>query len=306
VGDDHEARCIRSAELLAQPVVLPGDIVTSTDADRGEAVLTLEHVDASYGSVQVLHDITLQVDHHECVALVGESGSGKTTTARSVAGLHSSWTGAIRLGDQVLEPAARARGKEVRRKIQYIFQNPYGSLNPRRTVGETVAQPLEIFGIARGKEADRLVGEMLEQVSLPASYAARYPDQLSGGERQRAAIARALVSKPSMLICDEVTSALDVSVQAAIVELLGRLQRDLGLSMLFVTHNLPLVRSIAQRVAVMSDGRVIEQGDVTQILADPQQTYTRQLIANTPSLETATGAETGVAHPDDGTRSVPS
>jgi peptide/nickel transport system ATP-binding protein len=176
-------------------------------------------------------------------------------------------------------------------------------LNPRRTIGETVAQPLQIFGIARGKEADRLVGEMLEQVSLPPGYASRYPDQLSGGERQRAAIARALVSKPSVLICDEVTSALDVSVQAAIVELLGSLQRELGLSMLFVTHNLPLVRSIAQRVAVMSEGRIIELGEVGTILADPQQPYTRQLLANTPSLETATAAgPTGGAVADESTR----
>ena len=130
---------------------------------------------------------------------------------------------------------------------------------------------------------------MLEQVSLSASYARRYPDQLSGGERQRVAIARALISKPSILICDEVTSALDVSVQAAIVELLGRLQRELGLSMVFVTHNLPLVRSIAQKVAVLADGNIVEYGDTAQLLGDPQQPYTRQLISNTPSLETATG-----------------
>ena len=144
-----------------------------------------------------------------------------------------------------------ARDADTRRQIQYIFQNPYGSLNPRQTVGEIIGQPLRIFGTASGREAEQRVGEMLEQVSLTASYAARYPDQLSGGERQRVAIARALISDPAVLICDEVTSALDVSVQAAIVELLGNLQRELGLSMVFVTHNLPLVRSIAQQVAVL-------------------------------------------------------
>ena len=133
-----------------------------------------------------------------------------------------------------------------------------------------------------------MIGEMLEQVSLSAAYARRYPDQLSGGERQRVAIARALISKPSILICDEVTSALDVSVQAAIVELLGSLQRDLGLSMVFVTHNLPLVRSIAQKVAVLMNGSIIEFGDTASLLADQKETYTRELIENTPSLETAT------------------
>ena len=136
--------------------------------------------------------------------------------------------------------------------------------------------------------ADRQVDQMLERVALSASYADRYPDQLSGGERQRVAIARALVSGPSVLICDEVTSALDVSVQAAIVELLAELQRDLGLAMLFVTHNLPLVRSIAGRVAVMSTGRVVELGPVEQVIHAPTDEYTRRLLADTPSLETAT------------------
>jgi peptide/nickel transport system ATP-binding protein len=131
---------------------------------------------------------------------------------------------------------------------------------------------------------------MLERVSLTSAYANRYPDQLSGGERQRVAIARALVCEPTVLICDEVTSALDVSVQAAIVELLGGLQRDLGLSMLFVTHNLPLVRSIAQRVAVMSDGNIVELGEVGQVLSDPTVPYTQQLLSDTPSLEVAAAA----------------
>jgi peptide/nickel transport system ATP-binding protein len=171
--------------------------------------------------------------------------------------------------------------------IQYVFQNPYGSLNPRRTIGHIIRQPLEIFGRLKGAEADRKVAEMLDRVSLTAGYADRFPDQLSGGERQRVAIARALVCEPSVLVCDEVTSALDVSVQAAIVELLASLQRDLGLSMLFVTHNLPLVRSIAQRVAVMSEGRIVELGSVEQILESPTNPYTKSLLADTPSLEVA-------------------
>ena len=243
--------------------------------------------------------MSLSLAAHECVALVGESGSGKTTIARAIAGLHRNWTGKITLGDVPLQTSARRRDADTRRRIQYIFQNPYGSLNPRRTVGEIIEQPLRIFGTASGREAGQRVGEMLERVSLTASYATRYPDQLSGGERQRVAIARALVCDPAVLICDEVTSALDVSVQAAIVELLGNLQRELGLSMLFITHNLPLVRSIAQRVAVLHQGAITELGDVATVLAEPSQPYTRQLIADTPSLETAV-AEVGLGEPPAG------
>jgi peptide/nickel transport system ATP-binding protein len=290
VRSGHSARCIRALEVVKQTQARVGDPVDIAHPDADSAVLTLENVVARYGKIEVLHSINLTLDQHECLAVVGESGSGKTTTARSIAGLHRDWTGSIRLGDNELETAARSRSTETRRQIQYIFQNPYGSLNPRKTVGETVGQPLAVFGLAKGREAEDRVGEMLEQVSLSASYANRYPDQLSGGERQRVAIARGLISSPSILVCDEVTSALDVSVQAAIVELLGQLQRDLGLSMVFVTHNLPLVRSIAQKVAVLSEGSIVEYGETAQMLADPQQPYTQQLIANTPSLETAAEA----------------
>jgi len=288
VRSGHRARCIRAQDVLRQARAKVGDPLDLIPADADSAALTLENVVAHYGPIEVLHSINLTLERHECLAIVGESGSGKTTTARSIAGLHRDWTGSIRLGDKELEASARARSTESRRQIQYIFQNPYGSLNPRKTIGETVGQPLSVFDIAKSRKADEMVQEMLEQVSLSASYANRYPDQLSGGERQRVAIARALISSPSILICDEVTSALDVSVQAAIVELLGQLQRELGLSMVFVTHNLPLVRSIAQNVAVLSDGDIVEYGATADVLADPQQPYTRELITNTPSLETAT------------------
>ena len=290
VGEGHSARCIRAHEVAKQLQVSVADRVDAENPDANEAVLTLRDVVARYGKVEVLHSINLTLGKRECLAIVGESGSGKTTTARSIAGLHHDWSGSVLLGDQELETAARSRSRESRRQIQYIFQNPYGSLNPRKTVGESVGQPLSIFGIAKGVEADHRVAEMLEQVSLSASYSRRYPDQLSGGERQRVAIARALISSPSVLICDEVTSALDVSVQAAIVDLLGKLQHEIGVSMVFVTHNLPLVRSIAQKVAVLADGNILEYGDTAQVLTSPQQSYTRQLIANTPSLETTTRA----------------
>ena len=283
----HVVRCVRAEEVRGQMLARGRDVGREEQATVAEPVLALKSVSAGYRKRMVVHDVTLQVAPRECLALVGESGSGKTTLARSVAGLHSDRIGEITLNGVALANAARNRPREQRRTIQYVFQNPYGSLNPRRTIGHIIRQPLELFSKASSAEIDRKVGEMLDRVSLAASYADRYPEQLSGGERQRVAIARALVCDPSVLVCDEVTSALDVSVQAAIVELLATLQHDLGLAMLFVTHNLPLVRSIAQRVAVMSQGRIIELGDVDQVLGSPQDPYTRRLLSDTPSLEVA-------------------
>jgi peptide/nickel transport system ATP-binding protein len=288
VSDSHLARCIRAEEVRSQEGLPAGETLPAEAVSDKDAVLSLQAVHSSYGSHTVVHDITFDLAPHECLALVGESGSGKTTLARSIAGLHRERRGQILLNGELLAAGSRGRPREARRMIQYIFQNPYGSLNPRRTIGQIVGQPVELFGTASGREADKLVGEMLERVSLTAAYAERYPDQLSGGERQRVAIARALVCQPAVLVCDEVTSALDVSVQAAIVDLLAELQRDLGLSMLFVTHNLPLVRSIAQRVAVMNHGRIVELGSVDTVLLDPRDDYTKALLADTPSLEAVT------------------
>jgi peptide/nickel transport system ATP-binding protein len=249
-------------------------------------VLALRKVNASYGTRQVVHDIDLEIGRGECVALVGESGSGKTTLSRSIGGLHRYWSGEMLLNGAPLAKSSRDRPTAQRLTIQYVFQNPYSSLHPRRSVGESVARPMRIAG-ASSKEASRRVAEMLERVSLTSAYAAKYPDQLSGGERQRVAIARALVVHPTMLVCDEVTSALDVLVQAAVVELLVDLQRDLGLSMLFVTHNLPLVRSLAQHVAVMADGVIVEFGETSRVLTEPEQMYTKRLLADTPSITAA-------------------
>jgi len=281
----HQVRCVRAEEVRGQ-MQRHGAEAARDERAAQASVLTLHNVNAGYRRATVVHDINFELARQECLALVGESGSGKTTLARSVAGLNAIWTGDIKLNGAPLANAARNRPRDQRRIIQYVFQNPYGSLNPRRTIGHIIGQPLELFG-THGAAADKKVAEMLDRVSLATSYAYRYPDQLSGGERQRVAIARALVCDPQVLICDEVTSALDVSVQAAIVELLGTLQRDLGLAMLFVTHNLPLVRSIAQRVAVMSHGSIIELGPVDSILSKPEDEYTRRLLSDTPSLEVA-------------------
>jgi peptide/nickel transport system ATP-binding protein len=273
-------RCVKpsAAAVHTQPQLEGAPVAASADA-----TLVLEGVCALYTGHQVVHDVDLHVEKGECLALVGESGSGKTTLSRSIGGLHREWTGSIRLDGRPLAHSSRDRSVDERMKIQYIFQNPYSSLNPRRTIGDSVARPLVIAGTSRG-DTQAAVAEMLERVSLTAAYAHRYPDQLSGGERQRVAIARALVSRPDLLVCDEVTSALDVLVQAAIVDLLADLRRDLGLSMLFVTHNLPLVRSIAQRTAVMAEGRIVELGSTVQVLTQPQQEYTKRLLDDTPQV----------------------
>ena len=279
------ARCV--VPFAVPDRIEQATVVTETPSHAAsDAALSLRDVCASYSGTQVVHDITFDIERGECVALVGESGSGKSTLSKSIGGLHHEWTGELLVAGRAMANAARARSTKDRLAIQYVFQNPYQSLNPRRTIGDSVARPLAIAGANRS-ECTRAVGEMLERVSLTAAYAHRYPDQLSGGERQRAAIARALVSKPELLICDEVTSALDVLVQAAIIDLLGDLQRDLGLSMLFVTHNLPVVRSIAARVAVMADGKIVEFGDVETILTEPAEEYTKRLLANTPVVPTA-------------------
>jgi peptide/nickel transport system ATP-binding protein len=256
----------------------------------GDVVLTLSHIDASYGSHQILHDVDFEVRRNQCVALVGESGSGKTTTARCVAGLHHQYTGEVQLDGVKLGHAARSRTADARKRIQYVFQNPYASLNPRRTIGQTLARQLHLFPPEGGTSRNTIginVAECLERVSLSRDAASRYPDQLSGGERQRVAVARALAAEPSLLVCDEITSALDVSVQAAIVELLRELREQTGLSMLFITHNLALIRTIADKVIVMTEGRIVESGDTLDLFERPQAEYTQRLLANTPTVENA-------------------
>jgi peptide/nickel transport system ATP-binding protein len=230
------------------------------------------------------------VPAESCVAVVGESGSGKTTLARCIVGLHRNWTGDIRFEGSSLAVSARDRPRQTLRRVQYVFQNPYTSLNPRKTVGQIVAQPLEEYLRLGYRERSQRAARALADVSLGADFLSRYPDQLSGGERQRVAIARALVVEPDLLICDEVTSALDVSVQAVIVELLRGLQAQHRIAMIFITHNLALVRSIAQSVVVLRDGAVVESGLVEQVLDRPAHPYTARLMEDVPKLH-ARGAQ---------------
>jgi peptide/nickel transport system ATP-binding protein len=290
VGERHAVRCYRHAVVRALPSSARQAAAPLPAVSREHDLVSIEGVTASYGPRRVLHGIDLHVHPRECLALVGESGSGKTTLARCLAGLHDQWQGTIRYRGRPLARSARERSPQQRREIQYIFQSPYSSLNPRKTIQQIVGQPLALFLGLRGHEARRRCLEALERVQLGPSVLERYPHQLSGGERQRVAIARALVAEPQLLVCDEVTSALDVSVQAAIVDLLATLQRELHLGLLFVTHNLALVRTIAQEVVVMSDGRIIERGTSEAVLETPQHEYTKRLLSDTPSLEAALAA----------------
>ncbi|ANH70405.1 peptide ABC transporter ATP-binding protein [Mitsuaria sp. 7] len=252
-------------------------------ASDAQPLLEIDRLSAWYGERQVLFEASLTLAPGDCLALVGESGSGKTTLARALAGIGEQATGALRYAGESLPLKARQRPADQRRQVQYIFQNPYRSLNPRHTVGETLSTAARHFFDIDAAEARRRVERVLTQVALPATTAQSYPRELSGGERQRVAIARALICEPRLLICDEITSALDVSVQSTILDLLARLQRD-GLALLFVTHDLGVVRAIARHVAVLRHGVIVEQGPVERVLDEPVEPYTRQLVVDSPSL----------------------
>jgi len=232
--------------------------------------------------VRAVDNVSLEVHSHEIVALVGESGSGKTTLGRCAVGLQPVTHGTIDvLGTNIVKAHGRAL-REYRRRVGFVFQDPAASLNPRMTVGACIAEPLLIHKIGTPKERLEHAQELLEAVELPADYALRYPHELSGGQRQRVSLARALVTGPEFLVADEPTSALDVSVQARVLDVFLRLQHQMGFACLFVTHDLAVVDMLADRIAVMQLGRIVELGTREQILRDPQQQYTKDLIASVP------------------------
>ncbi|WP_336714411.1 ABC transporter ATP-binding protein [Arthrobacter sp. USHLN218] len=269
-----------------QPVVAPRQVAAVEDADRDASATLLEvsGLRLAYGSNQILDGISFTLAPGESMMLLGESGSGKTTLSRCVAGLNDDYSGEVRLSGDTLSAGTRARTAEQRQRIQYVFQSPFSSLNPRRTICESVEVPLQMSGKMGRKERRRRVLEALDQVRLGSSYLDRRPGDLSGGERQRAAIARALVNAPSLLVCDEVTSALDVSVQASIIDLLRTLQHETKMSMLFVTHNIALARHISQRMAILQHGQIVESGSTDEVLEHPRHEYTQELLANVPTF----------------------
>lgn len=297
-GDKEMVRCIRARHLEAKPGEVTFAAERDISSDQSEGLLDVDKLRAGYGDRTVLFDVSMSLAEGECVAIVGESGSGKTTMSQTIVGIHERQSGEIRLRGRPLAPAADQRSDVERRELQYVFQNPYGSLNPRRTIGDSIGGPLKHFFGLKGSERRQQVRGYLDRVELPGNVAGQFPAQLSGGQRQRAAIARALACDPTVLVCDEVTSALDVSVQAAIVELLRSLLGD-GLSMVFVTHNLAVVRSIADAVMVLSQGQDVEHGVATRVLDDAQHPYTQSLLRDTPQVPIAASTPASpAAHAD--------
>ncbi len=240
------------------------------------------------GTVRAVDGVSFDVAEGETLGLVGESGCGKSTTARAVLRLVPATRGSVRLGGRDLLALGGAALRRARRDVQMIFQDPYASLDPRMTVEESVAEPLLVHALARSaREAAPAVARLLEQVGLDAAYAGRYPSELSGGQRQRVGIARAIALKPRIVLADEPVSALDVSVRAQIVELLGALQREHGLSYLFVAHDLSVVRRLSHRVAVMYLGGIVEMAPAAALFAEPAHPYTRALLAAVPDPDPA-------------------
>ncbi|KQV07253.1 ATP-binding cassette domain-containing protein [Leifsonia sp. Root112D2] len=230
---------------------------------------------------RVIDDVSFHIGTGETLALVGESGSGKSTIGKVILGLTPAAAGSIRFrGRQIDSLSARAR-RPLASELQVIFQNPYGSLNPSLKIGRILAEPLLAAGRSR-REAMGQIADLLSVVNMPADTVDRYPGDFSGGQRQRIAIARALALKPSLVVCDEPTSALDVSTQAAVLELLAELQQRLGVSYLFITHDLAVVRQFADRTIVLQNGRIVEEGSSSDVCERPQHPYTQRLVAAAP------------------------
>ena len=264
---------------MAEPLLEVRDLVKHFPLTRGVLV------QRQTGAVKAVDGIDLTLAAGETLGLVGETGCGKSTAARLVMRLLDATSGEIRFAGRDI---TRLRGqplRAVRREVQMVFQDPYSSLNPRKTVGSIVAEPLAIHGLQPDRAARRRrVQELMDTVGLSPEHYNRYPHEFSGGQRQRIGVARALALEPKLLIADEPVSALDVSIQAQILNLLRELQRDLGLALLFISHDLAVVRYVCERVAVMYRGKIVETGPVEQLYRAPAHAYTRELLAAVPRI----------------------
>lgn len=289
-----------SVEVLTNPqhpytkkLVAARQVKTRVSRPGSEVAIKVENLSKVYqikGSgfkstpFTAVNQVSFEVRRGTTLALVGESGSGKSTVAKMLLGLEKPSSGSIEIQGQKSAELDRRQLFALRRQMQPVFQDPYGSLDPLMNIANTIAEPLVTHKIGNRKEREARVRELLEQVSLPWSVSTRYPNELSGGQRQRVAIARALALKPEIVVLDEAVSALDVLVQAQILDLLANLQSELGLTYLFITHDLAVVRAIADQVAVMNKGQIVEFGDTATIFKQPSQEYTRNLLAAIPGL----------------------
>jgi oligopeptide transport system ATP-binding protein len=239
-------------------------------------------VDRTVDQIRAVDGVSFTVAAGETLGLVGESGSGKSTLGRAVLQLVKPTSGSVRFEGREIAGLSRRAMRPLRREMQMVFQDPYASLNPRKRVGQIVGGPLRLQGVARGSELRRQVQGLLERVGLAPEHYDRFPHEFSGGQRQRIGIARAIALRPKLIVADEPVSALDVSIRAQIVNLLADLQRELGLTYVFVAHDIGIVRHVSDRIAVMHEGKIVEEGPADRVCEQPRDPYTKQLLAAVP------------------------
>jgi oligopeptide transport system ATP-binding protein len=265
----------------------------STGAQQAEPLIRINQLKTWFTPtgnatpVKAVDDVTLEIHRGEVLGLVGESGSGKSTLGRSILRLVPITEGSIDFDGTSLSSLSGNSLKQFRHRMQMIFQDPYASLNPRMTVYDTLAEPLLLHGLVRKADLDQSIRELMDNVGLARNFVRKYPHEFSGGQRQRIAIGRALATRPEFIVADEPVSALDVTIQAQILDLLADLTKEYGLTMLFISHDLAVIRQIADRIAVMYHGKLVEEGSTQQVFDSPQQDYTRSLLAAIPGVNAA-------------------
>ena len=256
------------------------------ESPSDDFVISINNVDAAYlGGSKVLHNVNIDIPRGRTVAVVGESGSGKSTTARVITGLLQPITGSVYFNGEALPPALKDRSKEQLRRVQMIYQSADTAMNPRQTISEIVGRPLEFYHSLYGTQKQERILELLEMIELDESFYDRFPGELSGGQKQRVCIARALAADPEVIICDEVTSALDQIVQEGILQLLLRLQQEFNITYLFITHDIAVVQAISDEIVVMYQGAVVEQGLKSKIMSPPYPDYTKLLLKSVPEMD---------------------